>query len=214
MKVWSNGQKVMVIFPTVLIAMAGLYGYLEWDSLPSRALIAGSDQTLDHTIGAILQSRSKPTKYLLFSAEDITTVLAGAQLRFTGSTRLVSMRLSADTGRVTWRNGKFDNHEVPGLFVHVQATIRGGEGPASTEDTLMLKLPGLTTLGERFDDDVRISYNGNTPRWGDSVMMQRYAFYSDQAAVNRARTPYLVLAVTMALLTLVIVVRVVLWTIS
>jgi hypothetical protein len=213
-KVWSSGRKLMVIIPVFLLGATGTFGYLEWEGLPRRVLVADETQAIDHTIGAILQTRAKPTKYLLFSPEDIATVLAGAELRFRGSTSLVTQKLTADSGRVTWRNGKYDNHKVPGLFLRVQATMHGTSGSGPTTDTLMLKLPGLSTLGARFNDDPRISFNGNTPYAGDSVIMEIYKSYPDHAAVERARTPYLALSLAMGLLIVAILARAVIWSIS
>lgn len=208
MRSWSSAQKIMVIIPTVLIGMVGFYGYWNWQSLPERALIPGRSQTLDHTVGTIIRSRARPYKYLVFSREEISTALADADLHFRGATRVADHHLSADSGHVTWRNGRADNHSVPGLFIRVEATLQPVEGSAAAADTLMLRLPGLSTLAARDGDDVLISYNGNTPRDGDSVMMQRYRSYPTAEAVERARVPYLVLTLLMAAIVLLIAARV------
>lgn len=214
MKSMSDAAKLMILLPTGLVAIIGFYGYSEWQSLPDKALLPARTQAIDHTFEAILQSRSHSGRYLEFTAEQSQAALVGAELRFRGSTQLVAAHLSAEPGRVKWWNGRFDHHNLPGLLVRLTATIRGGNAANLLTDTLILKLPGLSTLGNRFDDDARISYGGTTPKWGDSIIVQRYTYYPDDLAVEKARRPYLALAIAMGLLVIAIVAKVVIWLIG
>lgn len=198
MRPWSAGAKLAYIAVAVPAALTAMIGFWEWQAFPQKVLVPGQPQAIDHTVGAILRNRAKSSRYLIFSAALADSALEGAKLHFKGPVVVDNVQISAAPGRVTWRNGRYDRHDVPGLRIRVQASIRLPDGAPPSVDTLMLNVPMLSALGDRNGEDVLISFNGNSPRRGDSVIMQRYQFYPSPEAVEHARRKYLVLSVVAA----------------
>jgi hypothetical protein len=193
MNAWSDFDKLRFIVTFALVAMAGFFCYSEWQALPRRALVPGQVQVIDHTVGVVLRNKTNASRYLIFTPWLKDSALAGATLRFRGATAIEDVHISADTGHVKWRAGRFNSQSVPGLYVHVRARLRIPEGATVRRDTLMLRLPAVTAIGASRGEAPLISFNGLTPARGDSVMMQRYAFYPSLDAVERARVPYFAL---------------------
>ena len=197
---------LFVIGLTVACIACALSAY-EFLSIPARSFVPGKLLIVDHTLWAVLRRDSNPPKFLTFDRADVDTALADAMLVGTNNLHVDAVHVRAEPAEVSWSLNFGDQYRVDGLEIHARARVSAVHVRPGTVDTLMLRLPGLGALGARSHDEPRISLNGQEPVPGDSVIMQYYTHYASVDAMQRARRPYLAVAVLTALTAIALVVR-------
>jgi len=179
----------------------------EYLSIPARSLLPGKSLLMDHTLWAILRGNSDPPRFLKFDRANVDSVLADAVLIGSRNLQIDAVQVRAETTEVSWSLSFGDQYKVDGIKIHTRARVSAVHGRPGTEDTLVLRLPGLGALGARLRMDPRISLNGQEPVPGDTVVMQYYTHYASTDEMQRARRPYLVTAVLLALTVIGFIVR-------
>jgi len=179
----------------------------EYLSIPARSLLPGKSLLMDHTLWTILRRHSDPSRFLIFDRANVDSALANAVLVGSRNMSIDAVQLRAESAMVSWSVGRWDRDEVDGIKIHTRARVSAVHERPGTEDTLVLRLSGLGALGARLRMDLRISLNGQEPVPGDTVVMQYYTHYASTDEMQRARRPYLVTAVLLALTVIGFIVR-------
>ena len=193
---WSKGTKLAHIVLASACGTAALGFYLTWDDAPRAAVIPGTTLSLTRTIDVAL--KSPRNTYWRFSPGDVDSALVGGQVRVTSGVTARIVGLTADTGRIRERHGRYSDHTYPGLHVQLSAEIEAVNRRGSGHDTVWLQLPGILRLGARVGDSALVVQSFQRPI--DSAIIKVLTHYPSAAAVRVARLPWLFASVACALL--------------
>lgn len=190
MKNLGKGEWLLHLSAGTLLLVATSWCVVSWQQVPERALIVGESRPLDRTIAALLKSDVHRGKYRIFGPDERARSVDGLQLHFDGSASVRDVRVSADSGTIRWRNGRYDHHAVPGMVVRLQGVVEAPTGPTQKPQVLWARLPALRAVGVELQESPEMASAPDVwPRPGDSIVVEQYRVFPDSQAIGRARVP-------------------------